>query len=69
MSRDTVEVLAQGKAGVTEARASMLQYDELSPVYGMMMYRRRKVLIKYIPEGTSRLLQGMSGFLVVLALF
>jgi hypothetical protein len=23
-----------------------------------MLYRRRKVLVKYVPDGTSRLLQG-----------
>ena len=33
-------------------------YNEQSPLYGFVQYRRRKVLLKYVPEGTSRLLQG-----------
>lgn len=37
------------------------QYGEQSPLYGFINYRRRKVVLKYVPEGTSRLLQGMSG--------
>lgn len=43
-----------------EARNAIANYEEQSPLYGCIIYRRRKVLIKYIPEGTSRLLQGMS---------
>ncbi|GAB7347122.1 hypothetical protein MBLNU459_g3246t1 [Dothideomycetes sp. NU459] len=58
VSRDSVELLDSGKNGVVEARASISQYQDLSPLYGLLMYRRRKVLIKYIPEGTSRLLQA-----------
>jgi len=60
-SRDTVELLARGRNGVHEARNAIAAYEEQSPLYGCIMYRRRKVLIKYIPEGTSRLLQGMYG--------
>ncbi|KAK4979494.1 hypothetical protein LTR66_010482 [Elasticomyces elasticus] len=58
VSRDAVELLGQGKAGVAEARNAVAQYTEKSPLYGLIVYRRRKVLIKYIPEGTSRLLQA-----------
>ena len=58
MSRYTVELLGSGKAGVTEARAAVAQYEEKSPLYGLIMFRRRKILLKYIAEGTSRLLQG-----------
>jgi hypothetical protein len=57
-SRDSVEVLTRGTGGVGEARAAVAQYEEKSPLYGFMLYRRRKVLVKYIPDGTSRLLQG-----------
>ena len=60
VSRDTVELLGSGKTGVSEARAELAQYQDKSPLYGLIIFRRRKVLIKYIPEGTSRLLQGMS---------
>jgi hypothetical protein len=56
VSRDAVEVLDRGTRGAAEARAALLRYDEKSPLYGFLLYRRRKVLIKYTPEGTSRLL-------------
>jgi hypothetical protein len=58
ISRDKVTLLASGAAGLSEARAAILQYTELSPLYGLVVYRRRKVLVRYVPEGTSRLLQG-----------
>ncbi|EAT82445.2 hypothetical protein SNOG_10110 [Parastagonospora nodorum SN15] len=57
-SRDAVEVLKQGTGGAGEVRAAVAQYEEKSPLYGFMLYRRRKVLVKYLPEGTSRLLQA-----------
>ncbi|KAK5122106.1 hypothetical protein LTR85_004352 [Meristemomyces frigidus] len=57
-SRDSVELLSRGKGGVHEARIAISKYEESSPLYGLLIYRRRKVLIKYIPEGTSRLLQA-----------
>ena len=57
-NRDSVELLAKGKGGVHEARNELLKYEEKSPLYGLIIYRRRKVLIKFIPDGTSRLLQG-----------
>jgi hypothetical protein len=56
-----VEVLTRGTGGAGEARAAVAQYEEKSPLYGFMLYRRRKVLVKYVPDGTSRLLQGMLG--------
>lgn len=59
-SRDSVELLGRGRGGVHEARNAITKYDELSPLYGLIIYRRRKFLIKYVPEGTSRLLQGRS---------
>lgn len=59
-SRDSVELLARGQRGVLEARDAITKYNESSPLYGLIIYRRRKVLIKYVPEGTSRVLLGMS---------
>ncbi|KAG9824246.1 hypothetical protein KCU77_g15383, partial [Aureobasidium melanogenum] len=58
VSRDEVALLGYGNAGLSEARNTILQYEELSPLYGLVVYRRRKVLVKYVPEGTSRLLQA-----------
>ncbi|KAF4553797.1 Hypothetical protein D9617_6g095300 [Elsinoe fawcettii] len=57
VSRDTIELLGSGTSGVFEARTCMSSYEEKSPLYGLIMFRRKRVLIKYIPEGTSRLLQ------------
>ncbi|OCK78807.1 hypothetical protein K432DRAFT_406146 [Lepidopterella palustris CBS 459.81] len=58
VSRDAIEILTRGTGGLVEARGAVAQYSEKSPLYGFLLYRRRKVLIKYIPEGTSRLLQA-----------
>ena len=57
-NRDTVELLSRGTEGVSEARIAVENYEEKSPLYGLLQYRRRKVILKYVPEGTSRLLQG-----------
>lgn len=46
-------------------RNSIASYDETSPLYGFLKYRRRNVIIKYMPEGCSRLIQGLSHCLVV----
>jgi len=58
-SRDTIELLGKGTAGVSETRLAVEEYEEKSPLYGLVQYRRRKVILKYVPEGTSRLLQGL----------
>lgn len=57
-SRDAVEVLTRGTGGAGEARVAVAQYEDKSPLYGLLLYRRRKVLVKYVPDGTSRLLQA-----------
>ncbi|KAL2438602.1 hypothetical protein ABEF95_012037 [Exophiala dermatitidis] len=57
INRDTVELLQQGAGGIQEVRSVIEQYDEKSPLYGLLHYRRKKVILKYVPEGTSRLLQ------------
>ncbi|KAF1829119.1 hypothetical protein BDW02DRAFT_634699 [Decorospora gaudefroyi] len=57
-SRDAVQVLTRGTGGAGEARTAVAQYEDKSPLYGLLLYRRRKVLVKYVPEGTSRLLQA-----------
>ncbi|KAL6704283.1 hypothetical protein ACN47E_008347 [Coniothyrium glycines] len=57
-SRDAVELLTRGAGGAAEARDALARYDEKSPLYGLLLYRRRKVLLRYVPEGTSRLLQA-----------
>ncbi|KAI9894330.1 MAG: hypothetical protein M1814_003086 [Vezdaea aestivalis] len=58
LSRDEVELLSQGSGGVSEIRDVVAQFTEPSPLYGFIRYRRRSVLIKYVPPSTSRLLQA-----------
>ncbi|KAI9827786.1 MAG: hypothetical protein M1832_004275 [Thelocarpon impressellum] len=57
-SRDEVDVLARGSGGVTDLRETVAAYREKSPLYGFLRFRRRNVLVKYVPDGTSRLLQA-----------
>ncbi|ROW12085.1 hypothetical protein VMCG_00531 [Cytospora schulzeri] len=59
-SRDEVQILSQGDGGIAEMRNSIASYEETSPLYGFLKYRRRNVIIKYMPEGCSRLIQGLS---------
>ena len=61
VSRDEVSVLGKGTGGISEVRSAVESYEEKSPLYGFLQYRRRKVILKYVPEGMSRLLQGTYG--------
>ncbi|KIV92920.1 hypothetical protein PV10_04178 [Exophiala mesophila] len=56
-NRDTVELLKRGSGGVQDVRGVIQQYEEKSPLYGLVQYRRKKIILKYVPDGTSRLLQ------------
>lgn len=58
LTRDEVELLKAGSGGFAEVRDAITEYPEKSPLYGLIQYRRKKVLLKYLPDGTSRLLQG-----------
>ena len=55
-----MSLLEKGNGGLAELEEAVNHYEEQSPLYGFIQYRRRKVILKYIPEGTSRLLQGKS---------
>ena len=57
-SRDEVEILNAGVGGIAELRTSIEEHDEESPLYGYIKYRRRNVVLKYLPEDSSRLIQG-----------
>lgn len=59
-SRDEVDLLSNGTGGLTELRTSIQGYDDESPLYGYIKYRRRNVVLKYLPEDSSRLIQGTS---------
>ncbi|KAM0281850.1 hypothetical protein ACHAQH_003339 [Verticillium albo-atrum] len=57
-SRDEIDVLSRGNGGIVEMRNNISQYEENSPLFGFLRYRRRNVIIKYLPEDTSRLIQA-----------
>ncbi|KAJ4304242.1 hypothetical protein N0V88_001855 [Collariella sp. IMI 366227] len=57
-TRDEVELLGRGNGGIVEVRNNIAQYEEKSPLYGFLRYRRRNVIIKYLPEDCSRLIQA-----------
>ncbi|KAH7144445.1 hypothetical protein B0J13DRAFT_444280 [Dactylonectria estremocensis] len=57
-SRDEIELLSRGSGGIVEVRTRIAEYEETSPLYGFLRYRRRNVLIKYLPEDCSRLIQA-----------
>ncbi|KAJ6439908.1 gpi-anchored cell surface glycoprotein [Purpureocillium lavendulum] len=57
-SRDEVELLSRGNGGIVEVRNAVAEYDETSPLYGFLKYRRRNVIIKYLPEDCSRIIQA-----------
>ena len=58
ISRDEVVLLERGNGGLADVEEVVNRFGEHEPLYGFIHYRRRKVVLKYIPEGTSRLLQG-----------
>lgn len=60
-SRAELELLGRGNGGIVEIRNNIAQYEEKSPLYGFLRYRRRNVIIKYLPEDCSRLIQGTLG--------
>ncbi|KZM26459.1 hypothetical protein ST47_g2206 [Ascochyta rabiei] len=45
-ARDAVAILTAGTGGAQDARAAVAQYPDKSPLYGLLLYRRRKVLIR-----------------------
>jgi hypothetical protein len=57
-SRDEIELMGRGNGGIVEIRNAIGQYEEPSPLFGFLRYRRRNVVIKYVPDGCSRLVQG-----------
>ncbi|KAI1808461.1 hypothetical protein F4811DRAFT_240170 [Daldinia bambusicola] len=57
-NRDEVELLDRGSGGIVDIRGAIAKYEEVSPLYGFLKYRRRSVLLKYQPEDCSRLIQA-----------
>ncbi|KKK17733.1 hypothetical protein ARAM_001356 [Aspergillus rambellii] len=57
-SRDEVALLDRGTGGVPDVRNAIEGYEESSPLYGFLQYRRRKVVLSYLPEDLSRLVRA-----------
>lgn len=58
VSRDEIEIAGRGNGGIVEIRNAIAQFEEASPLFGFLRYRRRNVVLKYVPEECSRLVQG-----------
>ncbi|EFR04599.1 ankyrin repeat protein [Nannizzia gypsea CBS 118893] len=56
--QNVVALLHKGTGGVVEIRSTISAYEEKSPLYGFLQYRRRKIILRYVPEGISRLIQA-----------
>ncbi|KAG5935562.1 hypothetical protein E4U53_000411 [Claviceps sorghi] len=56
--RDEIQVLSRGNGGIAEVRNAIAEYEETSPLYGFLKYRRRSVIIKYLPEHCTRIIQA-----------
>ncbi|KAI9051495.1 hypothetical protein LZ554_004541 [Drepanopeziza brunnea f. sp. 'monogermtubi'] len=59
-SRDDVELAGCGNGGIVEIRNAIANFEveEPAPLYGFLRYRRRNVVISYVPEECSRLVQA-----------
>ncbi|KAI6092531.1 hypothetical protein F4821DRAFT_136375 [Hypoxylon rubiginosum] len=57
-NRDEVELYERGNGGIVDIRGAIAKYEETSPLYGFLRYRRRNVIIKYQPDDCSRLVQA-----------
>ncbi|KAG0157551.1 hypothetical protein PDIDSM_4736 [Penicillium digitatum] len=60
ISRDEIALHERGTGGVPEIRNAIDGYEECSPLYGFLQYRRRKGIIRYMPEGLSRIIIARS---------
>ncbi|TQS35798.1 hypothetical protein Golomagni_03769 [Golovinomyces magnicellulatus] len=57
-SRDEIELFSCGNGGTGEMRNTIARYKDASPLFGFLRYRRKNVIIKFIPEECSRLVQA-----------
>jgi len=64
-SRDEIELLGRGNGGIVEIRNAIAQHDKATPLFGFLRYRRRNVILKYLPDDCSRLIQGLSQLCLV----
>lgn len=53
-------MLSRGAGGIPDVRNAIDGFEESAPLYGFVQYRRRKVVLSYLPDDLSRLVKGMS---------
>ncbi|PLN75759.1 hypothetical protein BDW42DRAFT_33034 [Aspergillus taichungensis] len=58
VSRDEVALFDRGTGGVPDVRNAIDAFEENSPLYGVLQYRRRKVVLSYLPDDASRLVKA-----------
>ncbi|KAL5002172.1 hypothetical protein BDV10DRAFT_131438 [Aspergillus recurvatus] len=58
VARDEIALHERGTGGVPDVRNAIENYEECSPLYGFLQYRRRKVVLSYLPEDLSRLVRA-----------
>lgn len=63
VSRDEVALFDRGTGGVPDVRNAIDAFEENSPLYGVLQYRRRKVVLSYLPDDVSRLVKGAPSLL------
>ncbi|KAK6350084.1 hypothetical protein TWF696_006331 [Orbilia brochopaga] len=59
-TRDDIALLGKGASAVKDMRDLISKQPDDSPIYGFIRYRRRNILIKLVPENTSRVLKARS---------
>ncbi|KAK6533517.1 hypothetical protein TWF694_002456 [Orbilia ellipsospora] len=59
-TRDDIVLLGKGASAVKDMRELISHEPDDSPIYGFIRYRRRNILIKLVPDNTSRVLKARS---------
>ncbi|KAK6536522.1 hypothetical protein TWF281_000750 [Arthrobotrys megalospora] len=59
-TRDDITLLGKGASAVKDMRELISNEPDDSPIYGFIRYRRRNILIKLVPDNTSRVLKARS---------
>lgn len=53
-----MELLGTGNGGIVEVRNAIAAHEDPTPLFGFLRYRRKNVILKYVPEDCSRLVKG-----------
>lgn len=64
-TRDDIVLLGKGASAVKDMRELISSEPDDSPIYGFIRYRRRNILIKLVPDNTSRVLKGKMYWILI----